>query len=96
MVTEEHRKLAIHSLEKDPLWGSDVPVFSHGFVKDYPVQVDFAGSQGVVILAYVVIFFTGKRIYDKLQASQSIMSPQTKMAQAQLSKILLIEVDFCV
>jgi hypothetical protein len=44
-----------------------------------------------VVLAYVVIFYTGKKIYDKLKASQSIMSAQTKLAQAQLSKILLIE-----
>lgn len=32
MVDEKHRQQAIGSLQKDPLWGDDVPVFSHGYV----------------------------------------------------------------
>lgn len=53
--------------------------------------MDFCGTQGVVILSYAVIFYTGRKICSKLRESQNIMSQQTRLAQQQLSKILMIE-----
>ncbi|KAI6230830.1 hypothetical protein M3Y99_01028000 [Aphelenchoides fujianensis] len=75
----------------DPLWFNDVPVFSHGFVRDLPVQIDFCGTQSVVVLSYIVIFYTGYKIFAKLKESERVMSRPTRLAQAQLTKILLLE-----
>ncbi|KAI6212903.1 7TM GPCR, serpentine receptor class j (Srj) family-containing protein [Aphelenchoides besseyi] len=90
-ITDEERNELLPSLQNDPLWFHDVPVFSHGFVKNRPVQIDFCGTQGVVVISYIVIFWTGRAIYNKLKSSEKIMSRPTRLAQAQLTKILLIE-----
>jgi hypothetical protein len=32
MITDEQRQQLLPSLQRDPLWEKDTPVFSHGYV----------------------------------------------------------------
>ncbi|KAI6185513.1 Serpentine receptor class delta-18 [Aphelenchoides besseyi] len=91
LTSDEERIKMLPSLQNDPLWFNDVPIFSFGFVRNRAVQIDFCGTQGVVVISYIVIFWTGREIYNKLKSNEKIMSRATRLAQAQLTKILLIE-----
>lgn len=93
-VTDERRKELLPILTKDPLWNKDPPVFSQGYVTNIPSVFHFFCSQVLVILAYICIMVTRMKIQQKLKATRAIMSTKTLQAQAQLNRILLIEVGF--
>ncbi|CAD5233506.1 unnamed protein product [Bursaphelenchus xylophilus] len=81
-------------LQGHPLYSFDTPTFVTGDTANLGPILHFACSQISVVVLYVIIVTTGKRIHKALNSDTLNMSKNTKNAQKKLNKVMVLQATY--
>ncbi|CAD5233502.1 unnamed protein product [Bursaphelenchus xylophilus] len=89
-ISEENTKM----VQQHPMYSNDTP----GYMIDDPSKlaqsIHTFCSQMIVVWVYAVIYYTGKRIGQKLKEADGVMTTSTRDAQKQLNRVMILQAAY--
>ncbi|CAD5233504.1 unnamed protein product [Bursaphelenchus xylophilus] len=82
------------TLQGHPLYSFNTPTFVTGDTENLGPIVHFASSQLSVVVLYVIIIYTGRKIHKVLHSGDLSMSKSTKEAQKKLNKVMALQATY--
>ncbi|CAD5230699.1 unnamed protein product [Bursaphelenchus okinawaensis] len=78
-------------IKEHPMYTNDTPGYMVIDPANLPALLHTMMSQCIVVSTYVVIFYTGGKINQKLNEASGSMSASTKDAQKQLNRVMILQ-----